>query len=239
MINIFSKKRKKFENEIDVDPITRKNLEKIIKTRERKTALEFDKGYHLIEEYPRSVSILGSARFHEDNMYYKKAYSLAHRIVTELKYAIVTGGGPGIMEAANKGAFEANGVSLGFTIQLPKEQTNNKYLTDSATFEYFFSRKTLLFFTAEAYIYFPGGFGTFDEFAELITLIQTKKIVEAPVILVGKEFWQPFVDLIRQKMFVENNTIDEDDLNIFQIIDSENEIMEIIKKAPHREVNAE
>ena len=235
--NIFSKEKpKKHVNEIDADPITRKHMEKIIKEREGITATEFDRGYRLIEKYPRSVSILGSARFHEDSVYYQKAYSLAKRIVTELKYAVVTGGGPGIMEAANKGAYEADGVSLGFTIKLPKEQSNNKYLTEYAEFEYFFSRKTIIFFAAEAYIYFPGGFGTLDELCEVLTLIQTNKIVKAPVILVGKEFWQPFVDVMRQKLFVENNTINEEDLDIFKVLDSEDEIIDILKKTPHREI---
>jgi uncharacterized protein (TIGR00730 family) len=128
------------------------------------------------------------------------------------------------MEAANKGAYEAGGKSLGFSIKLPHEQCMNKYLTDYVEFEYFFSRKTLLFFAAEAYIYFPGGFGTFDEFFELVTLIQTNKITKAPVILVGKDFWSPFLDLINKKMIEENQTVRIDETKIYKIVDSEDEI---------------
>jgi hypothetical protein len=222
-------------NKIDASPTTRRKMEEIIKRREKISGDEFDKGYNLIKKYPRSVSILGSARFGEDNIYYKKAESLASRIVKELGYAVVTGGGPGIMEAANKGAYEAGGASLGFVIKLPQEQSINKYLTEYVEFDYFFSRKTLLFFAAETYIYFPGGFGTFDELLEIVTLIQTKKIVKTPVVLVGKEFWQPFLDLIKQKLAVENNAINMEDTDIYKIVDSEDEIIDIIKNAPYRE----
>lgn len=225
----------KHGNHIDASIFTREKMEKIIKKREKITDAEFDKGYNLIKKYTRSVSIFGSARFGKGSVYYQKAESLGARIVKDLKYSVVTGGGPGIMEAANKGAYEAGGVSLGFVIKLPKEQSVNKYLTDYVQFEYFFSRKTLLFFAAEAYVYFPGGFGTLDELFELITLIQTKKISKAPIILVGKEFWMPFTDLFKQKLALENNTIDMADTEIYKIVDSEDEIIDIIKNAPYRE----
>ena len=215
--------------------IALKKIEEIIKKREEISGEEFDKGYNLIKKYPLSVSILGSARFKEDNIYYQKAHSLAYKISKELKYAVVTGGGPGIMEAANKGAYEAGGPSLGFSIKLPKEQINNKYLTEYVEFEYFSSRKTLLFFGSEAYVYFPGGFGTLDELFEVLTLLQTKKMVKTPVILVGKEYWQPFLDLFKQKLAIENQTISMEDTEIYKIVDSEDEIIEIIKSAPFRE----
>jgi uncharacterized protein (TIGR00730 family) len=225
----------KHDNHIDASPIDRQKIERIIRKRKRISNEEFDRGYDLIKKYPRSVSILGSARFSEDNQYYKKARSVAYKIANELKYAIVTGGGPGIMEAANRGAFEAGGASLGFGIKLPMEQNSNKYLTDHVEFEYFFSRKTLLYFSAEAYIYFPGGFGTLDELFEILTLEQTHKISRAPVILVGKDFWEPFLELLRQKLAVENDTIDMADTEIYKIVDSEDEIIDIIRKAPFRE----
>lgn len=238
-INLFAKNKNDIEllhgNHIDAGTVTRKKMEEIIRRREKISGNEFDKGYNLIKKYPRSVSILGSARFEKDNKYYKMAHSLARRIVLELKYAVVTGGGPGIMEAANKGAYEAGGASLGFVIKLPKEQSVNNYLTEYVEFEYFFSRKTLLFFAAETYVYFPGGFGTFDELFEIITLIQTKKITRTPVILVGKEFWTPFLDLIKQKLAVENHAINMIDTEIYKIVDSEDEIINIIKRAPYRE----
>ena len=240
--NFFSKKNKnedglevRHDNQIDAGPITRKKMREIIKKREEVSDEELDKGYNLIKKYPRSVSILGSARFNEDNVYYKKARSLAYRIVKELQYAVVTGGGPGIMEAASRGAYEAKGVSLGFTIKLPHEQNTSKYLTESVEFEYFFTRKAMLLFGAETCIYFPGGFGTMDELFEMVTLIQTEKIAKTPIILVGKEFWEPFLDLLKQKLAVENNTINMEDTEIYKIVDSEDEIIDIIRKAPYRE----
>lgn len=216
-------------------PITIAELKKIIDKRMSVTTDEFKKGYKLIEKYPRSVSILGSARFKEDNEYYQMAKNLGYRIAKELKYTIVTGGGPGIMEAASRGAYEARGKSIGFTIKLPKEQTINKYVTEYVEFEYFFSRKTLLYFSAESYVYFPGGFGTLDEFFEIITLIQTEKIPRTPVILVGKKFWGPLLHLIKENLLEENETINPEDTEIYKVVDSEDEILEIIKKAPFRQ----
>jgi len=216
-------------------PITHSELSQLIINRLYTANDEFVRGYDLIKKYPRSVSILGSARFKPDNHYYKQAESLGRRIVKELNYTIVTGGGPGIMEAANKGAFEAGGKSIGFAIKLPKEQTVNPYLTEYLEFEYFFSRKTLLYFSAETYIYFPGGFGTFDELFEIITLIQTKKIPPVPVILVGRSFWQPLLELIHKQLLDAESTISTGDENIYKIVDSEDEIIEIIKNAPFRQ----
>ncbi len=237
--NIFSKKGGvdglKQGNHIEATTVTRKHMEQIIRRREKVTGEEFDKGYNLIKKYPRSVSILGSARFKEDHPYYQKARDIAYKIVKETGYAVVTGGGPGIMEAANRGAYEAGGTSIGFTIKLPVEQSTNKYVTDFVEFEYFFSRKTLLFFAAETYIYFPGGFGTLDELLEVLTLIQTKKITKTPVILVGKDFWTPFLKLFREKLDVETHTINPEDMDLFKIVDDEDEIIEIIKNAPYRE----
>jgi len=224
-----------FLNKTGSKTITLRKMEEIIKKREEISEKESEKGYSLIKKYPRSVSILGSARFGEDNVYYKKAQSLGHRIAKELKYAIVTGGGPGIMEAANKGAYEAGGTSLGFVIKLPNEQSINKYMTEYVEFEYFFTRKTLLLFAAEAYVFFPGGFGTLNELFEMINVIQTRKITPAPIILVGKEFWTPFLDLFKQKLAIENKTISMEDIEIYKIVDSEDEIIDIIKNAPYRE----
>jgi hypothetical protein len=238
LINYILNKKNRDTNKLDIktsNPMELKAIKKIIKDREIIADAEFKKGYDLIEKYPRSVSILGSARFKEDNIYYKQAQSLSYRIAKELKYAVVTGGGPGIMEAANRGAYEAGGVSLGFTIKLPKEQSTNKYVTEFAEFEYFFSRKTILFFSAETYVYYPGGFGTMDEFFEIVTLIQTKKIPKVPVVLVGKEFWQPFLSLIKEELYEDNSTINKDDMGLYKIVDSEDEVLEIIKNAPYRQ----
>lgn len=234
--NIFF--RNKAENNVGVktSSITElRTIKKIIKNRELIANSEFKRGYDLIEKYPRSVSILGSARTKEDNIYYQKARSLAARISTELKYAVVTGGGPGIMEAACRGAKEVGGVAIGFNIKLDHEQTVNPYVTEHVDFEYFFSRKTLLFFSAESYVYYPGGFGTMDELFEIVTLIQTGKIPKMPVILVGKEFWTPLLDVIKQKLYIETNNIDEKDMDIYKIVDNEDEIIEIIRNAPERQ----
>jgi len=239
-MNIFklikNKKNQDKNNHVaEAKPITIKKIEKIIEKRQAISNDEFTKGYNLIKKYPRSVSVLGSARFKEGSEYYEKARSLTRKIASELGYAVVTGGGPGIMEAANRGAYEVGGVSLGFNIILPKEQVENPYLTEHVDFEYFFSRKTLLFFSAESYVYFPGGFGTLDEFFEIVTLIQTNKIPSVPVILVGKKFWEPVLGLIKEKLWEEFDTIDEKDTNIYKIVDDENEILEIIRKAPFRQ----
>ncbi|MBU6370814.1 MAG: TIGR00730 family Rossman fold protein [Patescibacteria group bacterium] len=222
-------------NRITAGPATIRQIEETVRGTEKTMLTELSRGYDLIKKYPRSVSILGSARLARDNKYYKHAESLARRIVKELKYAVVTGGGPGIMEAANKGAYEAGGASIGFTIELPKEQQTNKYVTESADFEYFFSRKTLLFFAAECYIYYPGGFGTLDELFSVIGAIQTGKMPRTPVILVGKAFWQPLMDLIQEKLLVENHTIDDTDMSICTITDSEDQIIATIKNAPYRQ----
>jgi uncharacterized protein (TIGR00730 family) len=226
-----------YQNHIDSDVLTRKKMANFVSEREKVVQKEFDAGYRLIEKYPRSVSVLGSARFKRDNKYYDHAESLTRRIVKELKYAVVTGGGPGIMEAANKGAYEAGGVSIGFGIKLPKEQKMNPYVTESVEFEYFFSRKTLLFFNAECYIYYPGGFGTLDELFEIVTLIQTKKMEKVPVVLVGKDFWGPILYTLRRNLLEANHTISYEDTNIYKIVDSEDEIIEIIKNSPFRDLN--
>jgi uncharacterized protein (TIGR00730 family) len=228
--NIFRKKTRNPD-----EPMTLKELRKIIRKRISTADREFIHGYDLIEKYPRSVSILGSARFKPDSQYYKQAESLGRRIATELKYTVVTGGGPGIMEAANKGAFEAGGVSLGFNIKLPQEQKPNPYLTDFVEFEYFFSRKTLLFFSAETYVYYPGGFGTMDELFEILTLTQTGKIPAVPVVLVGRDFWQPLLNIIEQELLNDQHTINLEDTKIYKIVDSEDEIIDIIRKAPFRQ----
>jgi len=216
------------------EKFTLKSLDAIAKNRAETTDIEFQKGYEMVKKYPRSVSILGSAILKPDNEWYKKAESLGSKIARELKYAVVTGGGPGIMEAANKGAYEAGGNSIGYAIKLPNEQYINKYLTDSISFEYFFTRKTMIFCSAEAYIYFPGGFGTMDELFEILTLIKTGKMPPAPVILVGKDFWQPLLNFIENELYEDYRVIPKDYMEIYKIVDSEDEIIQIIKNAPLR-----
>jgi len=194
---------------------------------------EFTDGFEFIKNYPRSVTFFGSARIQDDSEFYNKSKNLAERIVKELRYSVVTGGGPGIMKAANKGAFEAGGNSVGLNIELPREQSTNDYLTDKMEFHYFFSRKVCLSFSAEAYLFFPGGFGTFDEFMEILTLMQTGKIAEAPIILVGESFWNPLREFFKANM-ISGGYVAEKDLDLFTITDNEDKILEIIKNAPVR-----
>lgn len=193
---------------------------------------EFKNGFDFLKKYPKTVSIFGSARFSPDDEHSKSAELLAERVVTELKYAVVTGGGPGIMLAANKGAHDANGISIGITIKLPREQDTNKYVTEALECNYFFARKALLTFAAEAYVVYPGGYGTFDELFEMLTLIQNGKIPRVPIVLVGKDFWQPLYEFIVTHMFKSHKAIDERDLELFTITDDLDEVLDIIKKAP-------
>lgn len=233
ILNLF----KKVKNEGKVptgETFTIKSLDAIAKNKAETTDKEFTKGYEMVKKYPRSVSILGSAILKPDNEWYIKAESLGRRIASELHYAVVTGGGPGIMEAANKGAYEGGGDSIGYAIKLPNEQYVNKYLTDSIAFEYFFTRKTMIFCSAETYVYYPGGFGTLDELFEILTLIKTNKMPSVPVILVGKDFWQPLLNFIEKELYEDHKVIPKDFLEIYKIVDSEDEIIKIIKNAPLR-----
>ncbi len=191
---------------------------------------EFKHTFRFLKNYPRSVSFFGSARFEETHECYIRARALAKRIVTETGYAIVTGGAGGVMEAANRGAYEAGGKSIGMNIVLPHEQRMNEYLTAHIRFYYFFIRKVALSFSAEVYIFFPGGYGTMDEFYEIITLIQTRKIPKVPIICVGKDFWAnvvKFSDVLRDEF----KTISPGDEKIFHVTDSDDEVIKIVKEA--------
>src|SRR3989344_2018164 len=214
-------------------PITLLELSEAAKKRVALISKEFTDGFEFIKNYPRSVTFFGSARTKEGEHDYERARNLAKRIVEELHYSVLTGGGPGIMEAASRGAYEAGGNSLGLNIGLPHEQLSNKYLTHEIGFHYFFSRKVCLSFSAEAYIFFPGGFGTLDEFLEILTLIQTRKIPMAPIILVGAKHWKP-LDEFFSNTLVKEGKIDPEDISIYTITDDENRILEIIKNAPIR-----
>lgn len=218
---------------VDIVPseLSREEIHRIIKAKVHRIDREFTRGFEFINNYDKSVTFFGSARFTEDNRYYQKARDLAKK-VSSIGYTVLTGGGGGIMEAANRGAFEAGKESLGLNIRLPKEQHLNSYTTSSMQFDYFFARKTALSFAAEAYIFFPGGFGTFDEFFEILTLIQTHKIRRIPIILVGKDYWDKLNTLIKELMCDEHKTINASDMELYRITDDENEILEIIKSVP-------
>jgi uncharacterized protein (TIGR00730 family) len=177
---------------------------------------EFAEGFDLINKYNDTVTFFGSARFKEDHPYYQKAREIGGALAAE-GYTIVTGGGGGIMEAGDRGAKEKGGTSLGLNITLPKEQSINPYATDTMAFRYFFTRKVILSFGATAYLFFPGGFGTLDEFFEIITLIQTKKMPVAPIILVGSEYWTALDMFIRTYLLEHAQTISPGDEKLYEI----------------------
>ncbi|MBX4210436.1 TIGR00730 family Rossman fold protein [Candidatus Parcubacteria bacterium] len=218
---------------LPVKPLTLDEMEEAANKRVSLITEEFTRGFKFIRDYPKSVTFFGSSRMSQDNPLYKKASDLAKRIVQDLGYSIVTGGGPGIMEAGNRGAYEAGGTSLGMTIKLPHEQTMNPYLSDHIDFFYFFSRKVCLSFSAEAYVFFPGGYGTLNEFFEILTLVQTKKIEPVPVFLVGKEYWQP-LDSFMKKELLDKGLVENDDIGLYTMTDDEVRIISEIKKAPVR-----
>ena len=211
--------------------LTKKELHETAHERIHLITNEFKNAFIFLEKYPRSVTVFGGTHFPESSKYYVQARSLCHQIVKKLHYAVLTGGGPGIMEAANRGAFEAGGDSIGLEIELHPEQEPNPYLTESIYFHYFFSRKMALSFSAEAYIFFPGGLGSLDEFFEIITLVQTGKIEKVPIILVGSDFWDATEKYMREEL-LKRGTISEQDLTLFKITDDENEVIDIIRNAP-------
>jgi uncharacterized protein (TIGR00730 family) len=193
---------------------------------------EFTDGFEFLKKYPKSVTIFGSSLAKPAESAYINAETLAARIVREVSYAVITGGGPGIMEAANKGAYEAGGVSLGLNVSLPHERSTNPYVTHAIKFSYFFSRKTMLMFAAEAYIFFPGGFGTLDELMNVLTLIQTGKIPRVPVVLFDSNYWNAFKDFLTDHTLKDYHAIDTYDVDMFEITDSLDRAIEIVKKAP-------
>src|SRR3989344_5440086 len=210
---------------------------------------EFVDGWNFLADFPKTVTFFGSARFPEDNHWSKEARKLG-KMCTKAGISVITGGGPGIMEAGNRGAvdgleeakledIENPGDSLGLNIKLPFEQRINPYVEKAVAFHYFFVRKVMLAYAAKAYIYFPGGFGTLDEWSEMVTLVQTHKVPRIPIVMVGREFWEPFNHFIRAIMFDKLKAIDADDMNLYTIVDSAAEAFEIIKKAPDRHEFAE
>lgn len=189
---------------------------------------EVHAGYNILRKYHRTVTIFGSARLQEDNPYYQAAYETAYKLA-KADYAVVTGGGHGIMGAANKGAREAGGDSIGFNIHLPHEQTLNEYTTDAYAFSHFVPRKIVMTLFANAYIYFPGGFGTLDELAEIITLVQTGKTTKAPLILYGSEFWDALDDMIKDTMLDDMKLISDGDDELYTITDDVDEIIRLVQ----------
>jgi uncharacterized protein (TIGR00730 family) len=180
-----------------------------------------------LKNYRLAASIFGTARCGFKSRIYKEAEELASKLA-KVGFAVVTGGGPGVMEAANKGAYQAGGKSVGINIQLPFEQRTNPYVKESIAFNYFFVRKLMLSFVSEVYIFFPGGFGTLDEFFEMLTLIQTRKSKHVPVILVDREYWQPLLTWIKEQVYQKNQAIKRSDMNIFHLVNDADEAYRLI-----------
>jgi uncharacterized protein (TIGR00730 family) len=189
--------------------------------------IEFFVGFFLMNREKNLITIFGSARIPEGSAYYELTRNIAAELAKH-GYGVMTGGGAGLMEAANRGAKEAGGRSIGCNIILPHEQKPNAYLDRVITFNYFFARKVMLIKYSRAFIIMPGGFGTLDEFAEAITLIQTKKLERFPLILVGRDFWQGFDGWIKESM-LGVKTISESDLNLYKICDDPVEIVEYLE----------
>lgn len=197
-------------------------------------AKDLGRGLQIVRSFPQGVTIFGSARLPQDNKYCQMAYELGG-LLAKNGHAVVTGGGPGIMEAASHGAYEIGGRTIGLNITLSHEQFPNPYLTDCITFEYFFARKVSLAMAAKVFVFFPGGFGTMDEMSEVLCLIQENKMPRMPVFLIGKNFWKNFEGII-QKM-LELKLIGEKDPQIFRITDDVNEIVEIANRIGHPKIS--
>ena len=183
---------------------------------------QFIKGFRHLHFIGPCITVFGSARFKEDHIYYKQARQFGKEIAA-MGFVTLTGGGPGIMEAANRGAFENNGMSVGCNIRLPFEQQSNPYLNKSVTFEHFFVRKVLLIKYSYAFVIMPGGFGTMDEFFETLTLIQTKTITQFPIVLFGREYFSELMQTIRG--MAEQGTISPEDMNLVLVTDDMDEAM--------------
>lgn len=191
-------------------------------------------GLRTVRSFPQGVTIFGSARLTQDSKYCKMAYKLG-RLLAENGHAVVTGGGPGIMEAASHGAYEIGGRVIGFNITLAHEQFPNPYLTDCLTFEYFFARKVSLAMASKVFVFFPGGFGTMDELSEILCLMQEKKMPTMPVFLVGEDYWKGFDKMIGKMIALK--LISAKDTGIFKITNNVNEVVKAANKIGHPKVS--
>lgn len=219
------------EEELRVcDPFKVDHTQDITAARIKSMSDELVQGFDFLRQYKLAATFFGSARSVLDPQIYADAKALAGKLA-QSGFAVITGGAGGIMEAANRGAFEAGGQSLGLNIRLPQEQGGNGFTTAHTTFNYFFTRRVMLAFASEVYVFFPGGYGTLDEFFEILTLVQTGKIKRIPIIIYGKAFWAPLVSYIEKVLLEENKTINKDDLDLFVLVDSVDEAYEQILKS--------
>lgn len=189
---------------------------------------EFEQAFDILGKYDKTVTVFGSARLPQEHPVCRQAYAVSWELAKH-NYAIVTGGGGGVMEAANRGAKLAGGVSIGFNIHLPMEQSLNEFTTESYRFEHFFGRKVAMTLDASAYIYAGGGFGTLDELFEVVTLVQTGIIPQVPIILLGKDFWTPLDQMIRDTLADSYHTIEQEDRSLYTITDDIQQVVEIIE----------
>lgn len=197
-------------------------------------AKDLTRGLQIVRSFPQGVTIFGSARLPQDNKYCKMAYELGG-LLAKNGHAVITGGGPGIMEAASHGAYEIGGRSIGLNITLAHEQFPNPYLTDCLTFEYFFARKVSLAMAAKVFVFFPGGFGTMDELSEVLCLMQEKKMPVMPLFLIGEEFWKGYDKMIGKMISLK--LISANDTGIFNITDDLNLVVEAANKIGHPKVS--
>lgn len=210
------------------------SLEEADKDRAQAYARDLGRGLKIVRTFPQGVTIFGSARLPQDNIYCKKARELG-RLLAENGHATITGGGPGIMEAANHGSFEYGGRSIGLNITLSHEQQPNPYLTDMLQFEYFFARKVMLAMSGKVYVFFPGGFGTMDELSEIVILMQEGKMPKMPIFLIGKSFWKPLDKFYATKM-APIKLIGPNDRKIYKITDDIQEVVRAANKIGHPKI---
>jgi len=194
---------------------------------------EFVEGFEFLYPLRREITIFGSSFMNESCKWYTEAVKMGN-LLAEGGFTVVTGGGPGIMEAGNRGAFEGGGESVGLDIELPQEQRRNKYVKKGIGFHYFFTRKVMLTASAQAYIFFPGGFGTLDEFFEMVTMVQTEKMEKVPIVCVGAEYWSGIDKWIKSTLLEEYKTVRQNDVEIYKIVNSAEEAYEIVRNSKER-----
>ncbi len=200
---------------------------------------EFVEGFRFLLPLKREVTVFGSARFPPTSRWFREAEKLG-RLLTSKGYTVITGGGPGIMEAANKGALQGcrgseSQCSVGIDINLPEGERRNPYVRERMVFDYFFTRKVMLSASAQAYVFFPGGLGTIDEFTEILTLVQTKKMEQIPIVCMGRQYWEPFREWMRTQMLEQDPPlINSQDLEGFPIVDTAEEALPIIETSKER-----
>ncbi len=211
------------KNQIIKDDFTREDTWRIFRIMS-----EFVEGFEILSQIGKAVSIFGSSRTKPGTKYYKLAEEIAYLLARE-GYAIITGSGPGLMEAANRGAKRAKGESIGLNIQIPSEQKPNKYVDLLLDFRYFFVRKVMFVKYAKAFVILPGGYGTLDEFTEAINLIQTERIPRFPVVLFNSDYWKGMLDWLKG-VVAKHGNITKEELNIFTVVDSPQEVVGVIKK---------